>query len=82
MTITTNNGATNGDDYVLFGVTMTGDEPGYFSDDAHLYAAGLFSPNYPLPAIPIEVDFSDANIGYIDLWIGHDPCTHIYFVAE
>lgn len=41
----------------LFGVWMTPDEPGYYSDDEHYYTAGMFTPNYPVPTIPVEVQW-------------------------
>jgi hypothetical protein len=36
---------------------------------------------YLVPMIPIEVDYADCDLGFLDLWVGHDPCTHIEFKA-
>jgi len=35
----------------------------------------LCPSHYPVPAIPLEVSWVDANLGYLDIWIGVDCCT-------
>lgn len=39
------------------------------------------NPNYLVPMIPIEVDFTDCDLGFLDIWIGIDECVHIEFKA-
>lgn len=49
------------------------------------YVYGQAPPNYPMPAIPIDVDYdmvAEGHEGYWDLWIGHDPCAHVEYFCK
>lgn len=49
------------------------------------YISGERPPNYPMPAIPIDVEYdmaAEGHEGYWDLWIGHDPCAHVEYFCK